>query len=169
MHKRVPVFADGAVPIPNRLFDEVLPEVSDTELRVLLVVLRATLGWREGDDRGGWRYKRRDWISHAQFMKRTGRGSEAVSRAIHRLVARSLLVVEDTQGKPLATTAERRGHVGRLYFRPVDMWITGSPCHPVKPKTTTYTLHNKRESISFKAKGPENRTGLQSVRTILHP
>jgi hypothetical protein len=163
------VFADGAVPIPNRLFDEVLPELSDTELRVFLVVLRATLGWREGDDRGGWRFKRRDWISHAQFVKRTGRGSDAVSRAIQGLVARSLIVVEDRQGKPLTTAAERRGHVGRLYFRPVDKWITSSPCHPVKPKTTTYTLHNKRRGMPYKGTGPDNRTGLQSVGTILHP
>ena len=33
-------------PVPTRLVDEVMPALKDTELRVLLVVLRQTWGWQ---------------------------------------------------------------------------------------------------------------------------
>ena len=145
-----PPFADGAVPVPNALFDVVLPTLKDTELRVLLVVLRQTLGWRESR----CLFKERDWLTHAQLVRRTGRGSEAVSSAVAALVERGLIVVEDAAGVPLSTPEERRRHLGRLYFRlgeSVDMWKTGKSSHPEKPKTTTYTRNNiKREGKTRK-------------------
>jgi hypothetical protein len=132
-------FGTGFVPIPNRLFDEVMPELSDTELRVLLVVFRQTAGWKEGDDLGGWRHKRRDWISHRQLIGKTGRKSEAVSRAIEALVNCSLVVVEDVSGRALTSATERRRAMGRLYYRPGEMWITAPPFDTAKAKTTTYS------------------------------
>ncbi len=136
------MFASGSVPIPNVLFDQVMPQLGDTELRVLLVVLRQTLGWREGSDLGGWRFKRRDWITHRQLVHKTGRGSEAVSGAVNSLVSAGLIVVEDREGRPLSTAAERRRFMGRLYFRPVDKWITRDSSHTGKPKTTTNNWNN---------------------------
>jgi hypothetical protein len=109
------------VPVPNALFDDLLPTLRDTELRVLLVVVRQTAGWR---DRKG-RAKARDWISHGQLVQRTGRRSEAVSGAIDRLVRRGLLVVEDSAGTALATPEQRRRHLGRLFFRPVPGALRG--------------------------------------------
>ena len=108
-------FTGGTVPVPNALFDDLLPTLRDTELRVLLVVIRQTAGWR--DQQG--RTKARDWLSHRQLVKRTGRGSEAVSGAVDRLARRGLLVVEDSAGTALATPEQRRRHLGRLFFRPV--------------------------------------------------
>ncbi len=142
-------FPGGAVPIPNRLFDEVLPGLKDTELRVLLIVLRQTLGWREGSDTGGgWQYKKRDWISHSQMVKKTGRGSEAISRAVDALVQHGLLVVETAAGKPLITPAERRRCLGRLYYRPGEnVGITDRAVHPAKAKTTTDTRYNIKKNL----------------------
>lgn len=69
--------------IPNFLLDRLLPELKDTELRLLLVIVRQTLGWqREG---------RPVIISYRTLMKRTGRGSEAVSKAIRALHARGVI------------------------------------------------------------------------------
>lgn len=136
----------GAVPVPNRLFDDVMPGLSDTQLRVLLVVLRQTLGWREGDDRGGWRHKRRDWISQGQMARRTGRGTVAVSRAVAALVDAGLVVAEDYRGRPLDTPAKRRMHIGHVYFRPGDMWIIPPSPSPHKRTTTTDTSYNKGRS-----------------------
>lgn len=132
----LPPFSSGTVPIPNRLFDEVLPTLKDTEPRVLLVVLRQTIGFREGSPSGGWRYKQRDWISYSQMVKKTGRGSEAVSKAIAALVARGLIIVEDCSGNLLETPEKRRRHLGRLYYRIGDMWKTPNGRHPGKAKTT---------------------------------
>lgn len=132
--------AGGAVPVPNALFDEWLPRLSDTEARVLLVTMRATLGWREPGPHGS-RYRTRDWLSHAYLCHRTGRQSEAVSRAVQGLVERGLLIVEDAAGRPLGTPHMRRRALSRLYYRLGPMWTTVSRCHPAPPKTTTHTQY----------------------------
>ena len=114
-------------PVPVRLVDTVMPRLKDTELRVLLVVLRQTWGWRTDrtsvyKDEAGTQAnnsdqltsrqtskhqftrhqptKRRDWLSHSQLCRRTGRGSDAVSAAVASLTASGLIIVEDTVGKP---------------------------------------------------------------------
>lgn len=117
-------FARGAVPVPNAVFDEWLPRLSDAELRVLLVIVRATLGWREGSERGGWRYKRRDWLTNSQLVKRTGRSSSSISRAVQALVLHGLICAESTGGDPLDTPELRRRNIGRIYYRLGDMWTT---------------------------------------------
>ncbi len=137
------------MPVPNVLFDDLLPTLKDTEVRVLLVVLRATLGWRDKEGRT----KTRDWLSHAQLVRRTGRGSEAVSSAVGVLVRRGLIVVETSGGIPLQTAPERRRHLGRLYFRPTlervragdNVGKSADPAHLGKAGTTT-NIKNKKGS-----------------------
>ena len=102
-------------PIPTWLVDEVMPRLRDTELRVLLVVVRQTLGWQEGP--GPMQRKERDWLTQSQLMRRTGRASEAVARAVDALVRDGLIEVLDRAGSALGTPAERRRHLGRLYYR----------------------------------------------------
>lgn len=99
-------------PVPNCLLDGWLPELTDTELRVLLVVVRATWGWQEEQGR-----RQRQWLSHRLLQMRTGRSSAAVSKAIEGLVQRGLLAVESGDGQPKLTANERRRERGRLYFR----------------------------------------------------
>ena len=103
---------DRTTPVPNALIDAFLPHLSDTELRVLLVVDRATLGWKEGVGR-----KKSDWLSHRQLQARTGRAGASVSHAVEHLVRRGLLVVEDGDGRARDSAASRRAARGRLYFR----------------------------------------------------
>jgi len=127
-------------PVPIRLVDTVMPHLKDTELRVMLVVLRQTWGWKmdrtnvEKTEAGQQARtskqtttkqatKRRDWLSHHQLCRRTGRGSDAVSAAVASLTASGLIIVEDAGGKFLTTPEERRRCLGRLYFRPGNMWI----------------------------------------------
>jgi hypothetical protein len=133
-------------PVPARLVDTVMPHLRDTELRVLLVVLRQTWGWKIDRTKTGLKMttalkqrnsgqkiskpatknkpatKHRDWLSHSQLCQRTGRGSDAVSAAIAALTASGLIIVEDAGGKPLKTPQERRRCLGRLYFRPGTIW-----------------------------------------------
>ncbi len=127
-------------PVPIRLVDTVMPHLKDTELRVLLVVLRQTWGWKmdrtsvhkaeAGQQARTSKQtttkqatKRRDWLSHHQLCRRTGRGSDAVSAAVASLTASGLIIVEDAGGKLLTTPEERRRCLGRLYFRPGNMWV----------------------------------------------
>lgn len=132
----------GTVPVPNALFDDLLPRLSDHELRLVLVVIRATLGWRETDGRGGWRYRRRDWLTNRLLVRRTGCSSAAVSRAVQSLLEAGLVRVESAEGELLATPQVRRRNMGRLYFALGDMWTT-TPARDNGGAGTTTTSLNK--------------------------
>lgn len=88
-----------------------MPRLTDTSWRVLCVVVRQTLGWKAA---GGHR-KVQDWLSHSQLKKRTGRHSEAVSRAIQDLLNRGLIDVRDERGRRLTKAMDRSG-TKKLYF-----------------------------------------------------
>ena len=105
----------GTTPVPNDLLDRVMPMLRDTELRVLLVVVRQTLGWQSGINPA--RRKARDWLTQSQLMRRTGRASGAVSHAVDALVQAGLIIVTDRSGKPLKAADERRRHLGHLYYQ----------------------------------------------------
>ncbi|MCX6379874.1 MAG: hypothetical protein NT023_10425 [Armatimonadetes bacterium] len=107
------LFPPQSAPFPNHLLDVEMPRLSDTEWRVLCVLVRQTLGWR--DEVVGSR-KLRDWLTHSQLKKRTGRESAAVSRAVQSLLTKRLIVVEDSEGQALITPQQRQRQLGRLYF-----------------------------------------------------
>ena len=101
--------------MPNDLLDRVMPALRDTELRVLLVVVRQTLGWQSGTNPA--RRKERDWLTQSQLMRRTGRASGAVSHAVDALVQAGLIIVTDRAGMPVKAPDERRRHLGHLYYQ----------------------------------------------------
>ncbi len=128
------VVLDKTTPVPNELLDRVMPTLRDTELRVLLVVIRQTLGWQDGPKTS--QRKPKDWLTQSQLMRRTGRASGAVARAVDALVKAGLINVSNRAGTLLRTPAERRRHLSRLYYQlnpivlnPIakteDNWETG--------------------------------------------
>jgi hypothetical protein len=126
-----------STPFPNALLDRVMPTLKDTEFRLLCVIVRATLGWR--DPRTGQR-KRVAWLSHSQLKVRTGRSSEAVSHAVDVLVTRGYVIVTSEHGAVLHTTAERRRCSGGLFFEvPRSLWeeaaSEGSPTEQASSKS----------------------------------
>ena len=66
---------------PSSIIDELLPELSHSELKCYLCVLRKTKGWN----------KEEDAISVSQFMKVTGLSNKAVISACESLVEREIL------------------------------------------------------------------------------
>ena len=91
--------------IPNVVLDGLLPFLTVAELKVLLVVIRQTLGWR----------KKRDWISQKQLCAKTGLSRQSVSLAVSFLATQELIQVTDVQGQLLSTPALRKGR-SRLYY-----------------------------------------------------
>lgn len=67
----------GWTKTPNYLLDRLMPVLRDTELRVLLVLLRETVGWN--------RPHRAVILRYRSLIARTGRQSEAISKAIASL------------------------------------------------------------------------------------
>jgi phage replication O-like protein O len=79
--------------VPNFIFDHYLAELPMAELKVLLVIIRQTLGWM--DMKTGQR-KARDRISHSQFMTKTGLSRRSIITAIQSLQQRKMITITDT-------------------------------------------------------------------------
>ncbi len=150
MNEKVPGSkTSGTTALPNALFDALLPSLGDTELRVLLVVARSTLGWKEGAGR-----KERDWLSHAQLCKRTGRSNTPVSGAIDSLTRRGLLQVENETGEGLPTPSLRRAARSRLFFRLGSALLAS---HGPEEETTRHGRHRS---------GAQHRGAAQPLATL---
>jgi hypothetical protein len=104
----------STTPVPNILFDVFLKDLKSSELKVLLVIIRQTLGW--SDKRGLHGRKERDWISSSQLQSKTGCSRRAITSAIDTLVNKRLIQVFDDKGNNLYNPEKRQGKT-RLYYR----------------------------------------------------
>jgi len=80
MHIAAPTFTQT----PNDLFDHWLPKLCESELKVLLIILRKTFGW----------HKTRDYISISMLAKKTGMMEETVIKATKSLQKKGLILKE---------------------------------------------------------------------------
>ncbi len=163
-------FPGGMTPVPNGLLDRVMPTLRDTELRVLLVVVRQTLGWQDGPDPA--QRKEKDWLTQGQLMRRTGRASGAVSRAVDALVRAGLIDVLDRAGNLLKTPAERRRHLGRLYYRlatSAEGEGSGSGLHKREHAKAHTTKESRNKNITAPSQTVDNSVDKSIPKTKYEP
>lgn len=103
----------NTTPVPNVLFDYFIKELQLAELKVLLVIIRQTLGW--ADRQGVHGRKERDWISSGQLQLKTGSSRRSISSAIEALARKKLITVQDEFGDTLDSAEKRKGKQ-RLFF-----------------------------------------------------
>jgi len=108
--------------VPNKVFDIYLKKLSAKELKVLLIVIRQTLGWV---DSNGQR-KRRDWMSQKFLANKTGLSPKSVSQAINELVQNKLIRATSQVGESLSTVNARKG-MERIYYGPTESLVTFLP------------------------------------------
>ena len=96
--------------IPNAVFDN-LNTLSEKELKVLLVILRQTVGWVS---KNGKR-KNRDWISHRYFINKTGLSRKSISQAISLLIRKGFIRAETNTNQNLDNSIARKGQM-RIYY-----------------------------------------------------
>jgi phage replication O-like protein O len=101
-------------PVPNVLFDAHLKHLSSAELKVLLVIIRKTLGWSDRQAMNG--RKEVDWISNSQLQALTGCSRRAISTATENLVNKKLIEVLHENGSLLDDPQKRKGKQ-RLFYR----------------------------------------------------
>lgn len=100
-------------PLPNEIIDQHLPNLNQAQMKVLLVIIRQTLGWFDPKTK---ERKYKDWISIRFFIRKTGLTKKSISLAIQELIDKDLIVVlESYQSKELRTASERRGKK-KLYY-----------------------------------------------------
>ncbi len=100
-------------PVPNVLFDLLLKDLKASELKILLVIIRQTLGWVDKKEIGG--RKSRDWISTSQLERKTGLSRRAISSGLASLIEMGLIKVTNDQGFALNEAKARKGKI-RLYY-----------------------------------------------------
>jgi len=103
----------NTTPTPNIIFNGLMAKMTDTEFRVVMAVVRATLGW-EIDHKTGMR-KTEDWISYSQLRKITGRGSASLAKAIDSCIKKGWIEARDKEGKLLDTKNKRVGK--KVFYR----------------------------------------------------
>ncbi len=155
----------GYLALPRAFLHHILPGLTDTELRVLLIVLLRTVGWV---DRG--KPRTHAWIARSVLVRETGRSPDAVSRATQSLIAKGLLLVTGEKGQTADAVLRRR--LARLYFAPVlpQLGFTeagyvsdGPPDRVIKNAANVET---EKQPVTFAAQNetqPDNRVNSRRV------
>lgn len=105
----------NTTPTPNELFNGEMRKMSDPELRIVMIVTRATFGWVE-DKETGMR-KEEDWISHSQMVEKSGKSGRAVNYAIQSCIEHKWIEARDAEGNLLDTAEKRMKHGRKIFFR----------------------------------------------------
>lgn len=98
--------------VPNSLFDEYIPQLKPSEIIILLIIIRQTIGWYNPKTK---KRKVRDWISYAQFKKKSNLSKKTISNAINTLIMLNIISANDRNGRILSNTNERKGKLCIYY------------------------------------------------------
>ena len=134
---------------PNILFDHLIKVLSETQLKVLLTIIRKTIG--QVDATNPTKRVQRAWISQRLFCICTGKSARAVSSAIDYLSSQGYILVTAKDGTTLTSKSKRRG-ASALYYasRLLSEEATPQPCdlsyHNAVKKGHTIKLNEIKES-----------------------
>lgn len=121
---------------PNVIYDQWISRLTHCELKVLLIIIRQTIGWKL---KNGKR-KQRDRISNSQFIKKAHVSERNISPTIQSLIDYNLIRVSDYNNEPLSTAQLRRGKRA-LYYQ----CLLSTSAHRHK-KNSTYVQKELRKS-----------------------
>ncbi len=113
----------GTTPVPNKLLDQFLSELHGAEIKVLLVIIRKTLGWQ--DRRSVHGRKEKDWIASSQFTECSGCSRRAISSAIDVLTKKNLIRIYDKFGNVLQGGDSRKGKQQLFYGLAPTLFSSG--------------------------------------------
>ncbi|MEM6719202.1 MAG: hypothetical protein AAF611_07820 [Bacteroidota bacterium] len=154
---------------PNTLFDNLLKILKDSELRVLLTVIRKTIGHVHPYD--NTKRIKRAWISQKLFMICCNLSGRAVSGAIDSLVIKKLLRVTDRKGRELKTKQQRRG-TSKLYYSSCLQLETNTNTTSKQAGTNLVTkghtikLNNKTKSCYNRSQGIKKLSDIERYQQL---
>jgi hypothetical protein len=96
------------------VFDWYLKELKIAELKILLLIIRQTLGWEE--NKKTKERKQSDWLSSSQLVLKTNCSPRAINSAIQTLIDKNLIAVAGESGEILDTPSKRKGKQ-KLFYR----------------------------------------------------
>jgi phage replication O-like protein O len=131
--------------VPNHILDDALSLLKEVELKVLLVIVRQTIGWN----------KDHDWIATSQLCIKTGACRKAV-----------LVAIKNLQKYNLITTNSQEG---RIYFRLAGKNLPST--RKILPRSEEYfSLHARKNCPPTKdtvTKRSDNSEKMQEIRSFL--
>jgi hypothetical protein len=151
--------------------DTYLSHLTESEIKVLLIVIRQTSGWI--DKRTGKR-KQRDRISGSQFRLKTGLSKRIITKTIKSLILKNLLQITDFKGNVLQQPKERRGKTYLYYALSKPVHLTASTIEQSVPEQVHKGYHNKTNYTKLKrTKLRQHDTGhigkyLPEVKTLFN-
>lgn len=152
----------NTTPVPNTFFDYI-PTLTHAEIRVLLVVIRQTHGWKNA--KTGQR-KIRDRLSYDYIIKRTGLYRTILSETIQQLIDLGLLVITDSYGNELKHSDERKGKRFLFYqfqhIRSFDTTYSQVRTTPIRSSE-----YNKRKTLKKKFLQKEQFEKLKELKQQL--
>lgn len=92
--------------VPNYIIDEIMPTLNGSTFKILLVIIRQTLGWIE-DKKTGKR-KEKDWISYTKLQEKTGLHRESISMGLKELEEKDLIEIFNSKAE-LVSHGENTG------------------------------------------------------------
>ncbi|MBK7800082.1 MAG: replication protein [Saprospiraceae bacterium] len=98
--------------VPNILLDTHLPNLTESELKILLVIIRQTNGWV---DQSTGKRKVKDRITQSQFRTKTGLSRRIISKTLKMLSSKNLINIYDRKHNLVQNSLERRGQPILLY------------------------------------------------------
>lgn len=151
--------------LPNYIVDELLPHLGDAEFKVLIVVVRQTIGWIEDAETG--RRKDRDWISTHQMAVRTGMGERSINRAVQSLVDQHLIETWTEDGRQLTSSKDRAYSGSRVYYRLATRNPSLFDKHtPAKTAGGKGLIHNPRQNCAPQNLRPTKETLITKENTM---
>ena len=98
--------------VPNILLDSYLPDLTESELKILLVIIRQTNGWI---DKFTGKRKTKDRITQSQFIIKTGLSKRIISKTLKMLSDKNFISIYDRKHNLVKNAIDRRGKSILLY------------------------------------------------------
>ncbi len=98
---------------PNILFDKLLQKLSESETKVLLIIIRRTFGMMSKKYKG--KRVERAWITQRLFAMLTGMSPKSVSEGIDALCRKELVKIYNEMGREVFT-AKQRQMASKLFY-----------------------------------------------------
>lgn len=156
------MFVQHTTPVPNEFFTY-LPNLSDAEIRVILLVIRQTNGWKDTKTQ---QRKLRDRMTYSFIIKRTGLYRTLLSTTIQSLIDLQLIIVTDYDGNKLDTQQQRKGSHALFYqFQLVRNF--NDACSQLRTKPIRNTEHNKRNTLKNKNLQKQNHKNIDELKQSL--
>jgi phage replication O-like protein O len=118
-----PQLENGYTRIANEILEALVKvDLSGTELKIVLCVMRRTYGFG----------KKQDWISYTQFEKMTGKARPNIWKSIEKLVTKRLLVTKKQPGRTFYS-----------FNKDYSQWVVTKTKLVTKRKRTSYDLETQ--------------------------